>query len=210
MWVIGIAGGVASGKSLVSRKLNQLGAALVDADSVGHEVLREDHICRAIHDRWGDEVLAADGSVDRGAVARIVFGNCEGESDAELKFLEELTFPLISQRIGERLGRFSDDGVWTAVVLDAAVMFKAGWDRYCDRIIFVDAPLEQRLARALGRGWTRQQFESREAVQLPLAVKRNGSDIVIDNSGSIGETESQTERFWQSLDKIPPSPPRHS
>jgi len=88
--------------------------------------------------------------------------------------------------------------------VDAAVMFKAGWDRFCDQIVFVEAEREVRLQRALSRGWSAEMFEARERAQLSPALKRSESDIIIDNNGSIDQTNLQTERFWLSLDKSLP------
>ena len=85
------------------------------------------------------------------------------------------------------------------MVLDAAVMFKSGWDRHCDHVLFVDAPVEQRQRRALARGWTVEQFESREAAQLNVDEKRRRSTAFIDNSGALAETYRQVEACWSSF-----------
>jgi dephospho-CoA kinase len=83
--------------------------------------------------------------------------------------------------------------------LDAAVMFKAGWHRDCDHILFVDAPRETRLARARQRGWTEEQFAAREAAQLSLEAKKAFADTIIDNSGALSHTIQQVDGFWRSL-----------
>jgi dephospho-CoA kinase len=85
------------------------------------------------------------------------------------------------------------------VVVDAALMFKAGWDRYCDQVVFVDSPREARLQRALQRGWSEADFAAREAAQLPVAEKRQRADVVWDNSGSPEDLRRQVEGFWESL-----------
>ena len=89
-------------------------------------------------------------------------------------------------------------------VVDAAVMFKADWDRFCDVIIYVDAEPEVRRQRALSRGWPAEMFAARERAQLSPTLKRSKSDIIIDNNGSIDQTNLQTERFWLSLDESSP------
>jgi dephospho-CoA kinase len=197
MILIGILGGVASGKSEVSSRLRSLGAAVLDADRVGHAVLREVEVRRAVQLRWGQAVLDAAGEIDRRKVAEIVFA-AEPESKAELTFLEELTHPRIGQQLQEQLAELHREGV-RAAVLDAPVMLKAGWDRMCQRIIFVDAPRDVRLARARQRGWTEADFAAREAAQEPLETKHSRADVTIDNSLTRQHLFAQVDRFWQSL-----------
>lgn len=198
MILIGILGGVASGKSEVSRRLRSLGAAVLDADRVGHAVLREAEVRQAVQRRWGEAVLDASGEIDRRKVAGIVFA-AAAESRAELTFLEQLTHPLIGQRLQEQLAEMHREGV-RAAVLDAPVMLKAGWDRLCQRIVFVDAPRDVRLARARQRGWTEADFAAREAAQEPLETKRSRADVTLDNSLTRQHLFAQVDRFWRSLD----------
>jgi dephospho-CoA kinase len=199
MLVIGVAGGVASGKSVVSEKLQQLGAKLLNADQMGHEVLEESEVRDAIRQEWGNEVFTPDGKVDRAALARRVFAP-PPEGPQQLTILERITHPRIGARLQAQIEQWSAEGRVAAAVLDAAVMFKTGWHRVCDRIVFVDAPYEVRLARALHRGWSEEHFASREAAQLPVEQKRQLADTIIDNSGELSDTWEQVERFWQSLD----------
>jgi dephospho-CoA kinase len=84
-----------------------------------------------------------------------------------------------------------------AAVLDAALMIEAGWDQLCDHLVFVEASREQRLQRALERGWTESEFQRREATQLPLDVKRARADSIIDNSGTLRETLQQAAAVWE-------------
>ncbi len=199
MILIGVAGGVASGKSLVSEQLASLGAEIFDADRTGHEVLREPEVKEAIRLRWGDDVFANDGEVDRSKVAEIVFAPTPTGPE-ELTYLEQLTHPRIGQRLQDRMAELARCGQAAAIVLDAPVMFKAGWDELCDRILFVDAPHELRLARAKSRGWSEADFDAREATQESVEVKRNRADVMIDNSSSPEYTYGQVERFWRSIE----------
>jgi dephospho-CoA kinase len=198
MILIGILGGVASGKSEVSRRLRSLGAAVLDADRVGHAVLREAEVRQAVQRRWGEAVLDAAGEIDRRKVAEIVFAAAAAESRAELTFLEQLTHPLIGQRLQEQLAELHREGV-RAAVLDAPVMLKAGWDRLCQRIVFVDTPRDVRLARARQRGWTEADFAAREAAQELLETKRSRADVTLDNSLTRQHLYAQVDRFWRSL-----------
>jgi dephospho-CoA kinase len=198
MLVIGVAGGVASGKSVVSQELRRLGAGLLDADRIGHEVLEEPAVRDAIRRTWGEEAFSPEGKVNRAALARRVFAP-PPDGPRELALLEQITHPCIGSRLKEEIERLSTAGQLPAVVLDAAVMFKAGWHRYCDRIVFVDAPRETRLERALARGWTAEHFAAREAAQLSVEEKQKLADTIIDNSGALPHTLHQVERFWRSL-----------
>ena len=191
--LIGLVGGIASGKSLVAEQLRALGGVILDADLAGHEVLRGPEVIDALHRRWGDGIIALDGSLSRSVIAKIVFsaGNQE-----EKRFLESITHPRIAARLQEQIARHQAAGV-KALILDAALLFEAGWDKQCDRIIYVSAPREIRLARARLRGWSESDFLAREATQLPLDEKRARSGYVIDNSGDAEQTRHQVMEWWR-------------
>lgn len=197
MRVIGIAGGVASGKSLVGEQLRKLGAWILDADRAGHEVLADEQVQRLLRQRWGEEVFNEGGAVDRAAVARIVFGP-PPRGPRERAYLEQITHPRIGARLREQAAEAQRQGA-PAVVLDAPLLFEAGWHELCDQVLFVDAPRDVRLERARRRGWTEEQFRSREAAQVSVEEKRRRSDHVINNAGSVSEMARQVECWWQSL-----------
>lgn len=195
MRVIGIVGGVASGKSLVASQLAELGATPLDADRAGHEVLRLPHVETAARARWGADIFDAAGRIDRRRLAAIVFAPTE-EAERERRYLEQLTHPEIERRLAEQMEQARAAGA-PAVVVDAAVMLEAGWDAKCDLLVYVDAPRAQRLARARGRGWSEAEFAARENAQQPLEAKRRRADLVIDNCGPPEQTRAQLERLWR-------------
>ena len=197
MLVIGIAGGIASGKTIVAKQLESLGAVVLDADRIAHKVLEESEVRRQIRDRWGDAVFDADGCVDRAAIARIVFAP-SSDGPPELETLENITHPRIRTLLEGKMIELAA-GNTAVAVLDAPVMFKSGWDDFCDRIIYVEASLEARLSRALERGWTEEEFTRREAAQQSLDVKRDRADIVLDGSGSTEALEAQVNQFWHTI-----------
>jgi len=199
--VLGLLGGVASGKSYVANLLAKHGAAVLDADRAGHQVLEQDEVKATLRQRWGDRVFTPTGEVNRKAVGEIVFND-----PTELKFLEAVTHPRIGCLLQEQIELLLQQGA-PAAVLDAPVMLKAGWDAMCDAIWFVDAPRPTRLQRALQRGWTEAQFDAREAAQESLDEKRRKATVVIDNAGDSEATAAAVARHWrQFLDQVRTSP----
>jgi dephospho-CoA kinase len=204
MRVIGVVGGIASGKSRVCEQFASLGAIVIAADPLGHEALRDPAVRRSLVERWGAEILQADGEVDRAAVARRVFSrSTDAESTAiakaELRFLEGVVHPWIESRFRERLEAVRAAEPDAVVLLDAALLLEAGWDRWCDGVLFVDSAVERRRERALQRGWTVEQWRSRENAQWPVEKKREVSRWTIDNSGSSADTYGQVETLWRRL-----------
>jgi dephospho-CoA kinase len=196
MKTIGLVGGVASGKSLVAKMLVELGTGLLDADRAGHAVLAEDRaIHKALRQRWGDAIFAADGRVDRAALAQRVFGAASG-TEEERQFLEGLLHPRIRVRLEDQRKQFEAEGK-PAAVLDAPLLLEAGWDAACDLVLMVDTPRESRLQRALERGWTEAEFARREAAQWPVDQKRRAADVVIPNDGSVDELREAVGTFWK-------------
>ncbi len=195
MFVIGLIGGIASGKSLVAAEFGRLGAGVLDADRAGHQVLELPEVEQALRARWGPEVFDPQGRVQRRALARIVFAP-EPDGPRELAALEQITHPRIRHLLQTQLAQQQARGV-RAVVLDAPVLLKAGWRDLCHRIVFVDAPQAVRLARARERGWSEEEFHRREAAQELLSWKRSQSDAAIDNSGPVEATQAQVCQLWQ-------------
>lgn len=197
MLVVGIAGGIACGKSLVARQFQRLGAVVLDVDQVGHRVLHDPEALEAIKAQWGDCILAEDGKVDRQALAEIVFAPEREGQPSQLEILERITHPRIARFVREQLTKLQTDESIPVVVLDAPVMFKAGWDKFCDKIIFVDVPFELRAKRAMeARNWSQDELTARENQQLPLAEKREKSTDTIDNSGTPEQLFEQIRDLW--------------
>lgn len=195
--IVGILGGVASGKSFVAKCLEELGAGRLDADKAGHEVLTRPEVIAKLREHWGDAVVDEAGQIARPAVAKIVFARTP-EASRELAFLEQITHPLIGALLQKRIEGFAESCV-RLLVLDAPVMLKAGWDRFCDTILFVDVPTAERLRRAQSRGWTEAEFHAREAMQESVEIKRRAADFVVDNAGEPEATKSQITRLWPLL-----------
>jgi len=198
MIVIGIAGGVASGKSVVARMFAEQGGTLIDGDEYGHQVLEDEGIKSALRERWGQDVFDGEGNVLRQQVGHRVFALTDtGKED--LAFLEGLSHPMIKRKIENRLQEISAGATDRMVILDAAVMLKAGWDKLCEKIVYVDVPREMRLDRAVARGWSPVQFDRKELSQRDLTEKRRVADYVVDNSGTREQTEAQVRQFVEVL-----------
>lgn len=198
MHILGIIGGVASGKSLAARRFAELGAEVLNADELGHEVLREAEVKAAIRKRFGDAVFDSHGEVARSKLAELVFAeDCAGTQ--ALADLEAIVHPRIGQRLRERIGEIAREGKTDVVVLDAAIMLQTGWAEICDSVIFIEVPREIRIERAKARGWTAAQLDARDARQTPLAEKRAAADVIFDNSGEPSDIYRQVDRFWAWL-----------
>ncbi len=187
--VIGLAGGVGSGKSLVARLLGKRGAEVVDADALGHRALERPEIRRRLVRAWGPGILRR-GRIDRGELARAAFG-----SRSSVKRLNRIVHPAILREMRRRLaGRRG----WT--VLDAALLFEAGVDRLCDRVIFVNAPLRLRVRRTKkGRRWSPGELERREQFQWSVTYKKKKADYVLNNTGSASRTNRQLGKILDEL-----------
>ena len=197
MLTLGLVGGIASGKSQVAEYLRDLGAVVLDADRAGHEVLREPDVIAALKNRWGEGILDPSGQVSRRAVAKIVFA---AGNEKEKRFLEQLTHPRIQMRMQQEIQRVQALAPPPPVlVLDAALLFEAGWERLCDKILYVDAPRDLRLERAISRGWSADQFAVREASQWPPEEKRQRADIVIRNVRTLESLREVVRLTWRNL-----------
>lgn len=204
--VIGICGGIASGKSVVTSQLEKLGAAVIYADQIGHQVLREPEVIRVLIERFGDTILSVDepGELSRAAIANLVFGKSE-IAEQNRTFLNSITHPRIRQIIREQLLQLrSAPTPPRSIVLDVPLLFESGWYTECNEIIFVRSPLEQRIQRAASRGWNLEQFTARENSQLSLAEKEKRSSVILNNAGTLMEFQTQIAEWYTK--RLNPSP----
>ena len=196
--VVGISGGIGSGKSFVAGLLKDLGTQVFDADRAGHDVLCESKVKELLCQRWGNQICGSNGEVDRQAVARIVFG-CDDNAVTELRFLQSISHPRIQHALEKFVETFQVTGNSTSIVVDAALLFEAGWDQCCDKVIFVDCSESVRWQRCRERGWSDKEIIQRQASQIELHEKRRRSDLVLDNSGTKENTLKQLQIMWAVL-----------
>jgi len=196
--VIGVCGGVASGKSVVTQQLAKLGAAVIHADQIGHAVLRDPEVIHLLLEHFGQEIRSREepNQLSRAAIAAIVFGSSE-TAQAHRDFLESVTHPRIRQSIRDQLKQFRQHNTPPpAIVLDVPLLFESGWYTECDEIIFVQAPYAERLQRATERGWQIEQFHAREAAQLDLAEKEKRSSVILYNTGTLAEFQNRISDWF--------------
>ena len=226
MKVVGLIGGIASGKSRAAEAIVARGAVWIDADRIGHAAFDDPEVLDAVRERFGPGVFTPDGRIDRKTLSRLVFAPRPPQTDSagpseqnptehnpassnqprlgETRFddnrawLERLLHPRIKELVGLRLTEAERQGFKVAV-LDAPLLLEAGWNQACDEIWFIDAPEAVRLERAKARGWTEAEFRAREATQWPLDLKRAHATKIMQNSGSPAQLDEQIAAGWASL-----------
>ena len=203
--VIGLIGGIGSGKSRVAEAFAWRGGRVIDADRIGHAALRDPEIRRQIVEHWGAGLLDESGEIVRRRLGRIVFAD-----DADRRALEAIVHPWIGRRVREEVAAAQADADSRFVLLDAAVMLEAGWNGVCDKLVFVDTPRSVRLERlARQRGWSENEVEARERAQLPLTEKAARADHVLENSGTMEDLERQVDDLLRAWVMTPSGePPR--
>ncbi len=198
-FVIGLVGGIASGKSHVARKLQTLGAYLIDAGQIGHQVLLKPLVARRLRQLFGEKIVAATGAIDRQQLAEVVFVPTPEGREAKAK-LEEVVHPLIHSEAVHQLRKLCElDSPPPAVIIDAPLLLEASWAPMCDAILFVDTPQELRNQRALQRGWPAEEHARREASQLNLAEKRAAATHIIRGDLAEAELDSFCESLWLEI-----------
>ncbi len=197
MPVVGLLGGVASGKSTVAALLEEMGAGLLDADRAGHQALNLPEVEQSARNRWGESVFDEQGKLDRKRLAAIVFAP-PPDGPEQRRFLERLTHPHIEVNIRQQLGTLATK-LCPLAVLDAPLLLEAGWDRLCNKLVFVEVPSDVRLTRAIERGWTVGEFQAREQAQVAVATKRARAEFVIENAGDLDTTREQVAKIWRTL-----------
>lgn len=193
MLVIGLTGGIASGKSTVASMMVRRGAVLIDADKLGHRVLEPGSEGWAtIVATFGEQILADDGAIDRKRLGAIVFGDPE-----QLKRLNAISHPRIRAMAIGAIEDLRAAGQTEIAVVDAALLFEGHWDDFCDEAWVVYVPEAVAIERLTSRnGLTAEQALDRIRSQMPIEEKRAKGDIVIDNSGSLEDLEVVLDREW--------------
>jgi dephospho-CoA kinase len=198
--LVGLGGGIGTGKSTVSLLLAAKGAVIVDADLIARQVVEPGGPCLAkIVERFGPVVLQSDGTLHRQALAGKVFGHPE-----ELAALNAITHPAIAEEMSRQIAEHA--GTDRVVVMDAALLFGSARAGMVGRML-VDVDPEVAIARLVAfRGFTEADARARIASQMSREERLALADFVIDNSGDREALEAQVERAWEWIDSLPDSP----
>jgi len=191
---VGLTGGIAAGKSTVASFLTQLGAGVIDADAVAHDVVSpQGPAYIEVVARFGRRILNADGRIDRAILGGIVFSD-----PGALEDLNAIVHPRVRAEAASRMAELESVGFGIAV-LDAALLVETGMYRDLDRLVVVRCDAESQIRRLVPRGLTRREAEMRLAAQAPVEHKVAVADYLIDTSGAIDDTRRQTARVWAEL-----------
>lgn len=193
--VIGLVGQVCAGKSAVSDAFLRRGAAVYQADRIVHDLYGRDEVKADVRQEFGPEVFAADGSIDRRKLGKVVFA----DPDRLRVLTERIVFPRTGEVLKPRIDAFrSGRTAEKALVLDAPTLFEAGRSGWCDRLLFVSAPRECREAWAREqRGWSPEELTRREAHMMDEQDKRARCDEEIENSGSLEDLDRRVGECWR-------------
>lgn len=196
MPVIGIVGGIGSGKSAVARWVAEHANVIVlNADELGHDALRDGGVKAALSQRFGDTIFGPDGEVVRSALAARVFGPTTEHQSAR-RDLEQIVHPEIGRRISAGIDVAVRENR-AAVLVDAAVLLEAGWRDKCDLVVYVETDDAIRLARVQqNRGWNQPELQRRESSQWTAAQKRQQADLIVSNDT---ELESAGQQLLMAL-----------
>ena len=200
--VIGLTGGIASGKSTAARLLAELGAQVLDADKLGHRVYEPHRLAfRQVVDTFGADVVAADGTIDRKVLGGKVFGKPE-----ELKKLTDIVWPEINRMAAEAVRESLAAQPRQVVVLEAAVLLEAGWQKDMDEVWVVIVDPEIAVARAVARdGIPEAAVRQRLAAQTTNDVRIAAADVVIRNEGDLDALTATVTAEWKRLQERLPA-----
>ncbi len=193
MLQVGLTGGIGSGKSTVSAQLAELGADIVDYDVLAREAVEPGtKALRRIADRFGGDVISADGSLDRPALGSVVFAD-----EAARRDLEAITHPAIRDLAAARVAAASPDAV---LVHDHPLLIEMGMAQRCDVVVVVDVPEDVQVARLVAdRGMSEQDARSRLAAQSNRDDRLAAADVVLDNTGTLEELRGAVDALWSEL-----------
>jgi dephospho-CoA kinase len=187
--IIGIAGGIGSGKSFVAQLFADEGCLVISSDQQVSDVYRDPHVLQMLREWWGDQAINQDGEINRSFIASKVFAN-----PAERTRLEKFIHPLVAEARDRLMAAKADDPKIRAFVWDTPLLFETGLNKDCDAVVFVDAPLEVRLARVQKtRNWDEAELIRRENSQWPLDKKREIADYVVSNTADAGQARVQVK-----------------
>jgi len=187
--IIGILGGIGSGKSSVIRHVKEFQLQIIDADKAGHDLLQDPDILKQLRETFPASVFDTTGQVIRSKLAGQVFGDSP-DHKAALAQLQLIVHPGIRAEIKSQI-QTVPSGI-DAIILDAAILLESGWADECDHLVYIHTPESTRIQRVMStRNWTVEELARRELAQLPADIKKQRANFIVDNSGTINEAAQQ-------------------
>jgi len=205
MLKVGLTGGIAAGKSVVGEMFVALGAHLIQADQIAHELMHlGEPVYYEVVSHFGREILNYDGTVNRAKLAELAFGANDPAKTSRVKELNRIVHPAVIRRQEQWMDEVGQQDPRAVAIVEAALIFEAGAAERFNRLIVVTCSEEQRAARFAARhkidlDAARKEVTRRMAAQIPDSEKLKAADYVIDNSHSLDQTREQVRRVWQHL-----------
>ena len=193
MTIIGLTGGIASGKSIVARMLSDLGAVVIDADKVGHEAFQpRSEAWHKVIAAFGKDILGENGEIDRGKLAAKVFND-----SSALERLNSIMHPLMRRMVEKRVRELKKRRV-KVVVLEATLLVEAGWTDLVDEVWVTVSPKDVVVKRLVDeKGFTEEQARARIGSQTPISQRAERADAVIENNSSLEELRRKVQQLWR-------------
>ena len=194
MLVIGLTGSIGTGKSEATRTLQGLGAEVINADQVGHEAYTpHTDSWNTVVDAFGRDILQSDGEIDRRKLGAIVFAD-----PGQMAKLNGIMHPRIAGMVSEKIEQMRSNGV-QVVVVEAALMFEAGWETLVDEVWATASPLEIVFQRLMSRNhMDEQEVRKRIVSQMDIQERLDRADVVVDNSGDVAALEATVKTLWET------------
>ncbi len=193
--IIGILGGIGSGKSTVAAEFAKLGCKVIDADKIARELLLyKTAVKEKVVGLFGRTILDPAGKIDREKLAEVVFADAR-----KLSLINEIIHPLVLQQAQELINQYDCQNQVKAIVLDMPLLVEVGWDKRCDKLIFVDCEQKLRLDRAKKLGFDKKQVKIRENFQISLDNKANLADNTIENNSDFSVLAKQVVNIFSYI-----------
>jgi dephospho-CoA kinase len=192
--VIGILGGIGSGKSAVAAEFEKLGCKVIDADRIAHELLDELPVRKKVEGLFGQAVLDSSGKIDRKKLAEAAFAD-----EQTLRALNRIIHPSVLKRTWELIEKFDKQNQVKAIVLDMPLLIEVGWHKRCDKLIFVNCEKKLRLQRAKKLGFDKNQVKIRENFQISLDKKAKLADNTIENNSDFSAIAKQVTDIFSYI-----------
>jgi len=192
--IIGILGGIGSGKSTVAAEFAKLGCKVIDADKIAHELLDEPAVKAKIVNLFGRAILDSAGKIVREKLAEVVFTDAD-----KLSSINEIIHPIVLQRAEELIKKYNSQNQVKAIILDMPLLVEVGWDKRCNKLIFVNCDQKLRLNRAKKLDFDKNQVKIRENFQISLDNKANLADNIVENNSDFSALARQVTDIFSYI-----------